>query len=81
MALGGLALLPPLILLVVKLVLCCWWKRQKRRDTFPYVKQQQETPSAELVKYEVPVFDRQDNMAGDGNIVLCQNVAYEKVHK
>ena len=54
-------------------------KRQKKRDTFPGVQQQQETPSAELVVYDVPVFDKQDNKANDGNIALHENVAYEQI--
>ena len=43
-------------------------------------------PSAELVEYEVPVFNKQemqsittqDNVAYAGNISLQQNVAYEQ---
>ena len=50
--------------------------------------QQQETPSTELVEYEVPVLNQhrkgviitQDNVAYVGKISLQQNMAYEQVH-
>ena len=65
--------------------------RQKRRNTSLGVQQgvhKQETPSAELVEYEVPVLNQQrknvittqDNVAYGGIISLQQNVAYEQVH-
>ena len=65
--------------------------KQKRRDTSPGVQQgvqQHETPSTELVEYEVPVLHQQvkdvittqDNVAYGGNIPIQQNIAYEQVH-
>ena len=76
---------------------CIMWcvvlrRRQKRKDTSSFVQQEKKqpmgTPSAELVEYEVPVFNKQDiqsittqdNVAYAGNISLQQNVAYEQVH-
>ena len=35
-------------------------------DTFPNEQQQQETPSAELVEYKLPVFEKEDEIACDG---------------
>ena len=64
--------------------------RQNRRDTSSGVQQgvhQQESPSTELVEYEVPVLHQQrkdviitqDNVAYGEKISLQQNVAYEQV--
>ena len=86
-----------LSVIATSLITSCimWWVvlkgRQKCRHTCPGVQQgvhQQETPSTELVEYEVPVLNQQrkdvittqDNVAYGGIISLQQNVAYEQVH-
>ena len=64
-------------------------RRQKKKDTSPCVQQgekHQMAHLAELVEYEVPVSNKQenqsittqDNVAYAGNISLQQNVAYDQ---
>ena len=64
-----------------------------KKDTSPGVQQEEQQPMgiplAELVEYEVPVFNKQeiqtittqDNVAYAGNISLQQNEAYKHVHR